>query len=125
MYAAAHVLATLVVIPYALLGLAFVLLGRAASSGGLASLFDVMLAEATWLVPWGALGAAIGTFALMALGMSPHTRKAGAITLCALALACIATIAVLSTRRIGLGELAFLLPCIGVAAFAGWLASVQ
>ena len=44
MYAALHVFATIVVLPYVVLAIGFVILGHSISSGSLLSFFDTLLA---------------------------------------------------------------------------------
>ena len=122
MRAVAFILSTLVLLPYAVLAVGFVLLGRAISGGSLMSFLGAILTQADWFIPWGLLAALCSVVALIFLGVSPQTRRVGAVILLALALASVATIWVLSTKSVGLPELTFLMPCIAVAAFAAWSA---
>ena len=125
MQATVFVLATLILLPYAGLASAFALLGYAISGGTLASILQAVLAEALWLIPWGLIGIACGVVILLGLGVNPGTRKVGSVILSVLAVASSASIWALSTNKFGPGELAFLLPCLGVAAVGAWLASVN
>jgi hypothetical protein len=122
MQAVAFILATLVLVPYAILALAFVLFSYAVSGGTLASFLEAIFAEATWLVPWGVLGAACFFVVLVGLGVNRSTRRVGAVILLVLALASIAAAWVLPTNTIGLAEFTFLLPCFAVAGVGAWLA---
>lgn len=117
----AYLVAALVTLPYALLALAFVLFDRAVAGGSLTSFLGVILAEVTWLIPWGLLAVAAGAVVLLALGMHRRSRRGGGAVVCFLALASVVVICVLSSARIGPPELTFLLPCIASAAVAAWL----
>jgi hypothetical protein len=118
----AFVVATLVLLPYAGLALAFMLLGYAISGGNLASVLQAILGEALWLIPWGFIGTACGVAILLALGVNPGTRKSASVILSVLAVASAVSIWALSTSKFGLGELAFLLPCLAVAGVGALLA---
>ena len=125
MRAAAYVLAALVTLPYALLALAFMLLGRAIAAGTLLGFLGTLLTQAVWLVPWGLMAIALGALALVVAGIHPPWRTASATLLCLLALASMGTIGWLSSRHMGAPELTFLLPCLVSAAVAGWLALTE
>ena len=121
MRAAAYVLAALVTLPYAGLALAFILLGRVIAAGSWSGFFGTLLTLFIWLVPWGLLAMALGGVVLVAAGISPAWRKGGAVVVCLLAVASITTINCLSSTRLGVGEWAFLLPCLVSAAVTAWL----
>jgi hypothetical protein len=125
MQAVAFILATLVLLPYAFLASAFVLLGYAISGGTLASFIQAIFAEATWLIPWGVVGAACFLVVLVGLGVNQSTRKVGAVILLVLALASIAAIWLLPTNTIGVAEFTFLLPCVAVVGVGAWLSLSQ
>jgi hypothetical protein len=125
MQAVAFILATLVLLPYALLASAFVLFGYAISGGTLASFIQAIFAEATWLIPWGVVGAACFLVVLVGLGVNQSTRKVGAVILLVLALASIAAIWLLPTNTIGVAEFTFLLPCVAVVGVGAWLSLSQ
>ena len=74
MRGALHVLATITLAPYFLLAAGFVLLGQAIGSGSLWSFFDTLLAQATWLIPWGMIGLAAFFLFLAALGLYSRSR---------------------------------------------------
>jgi len=119
---ALYLLATLVLLPYVLLATAFILLGHVLLGGTLLSLFDALLAAALWLIPWGLLAFAAAVLALMALGLSDRLRWLGGLSLSLSACGCTATILLMSTTPIELGQLLFMLPCIMIVIFGAWLA---
>jgi hypothetical protein len=125
MQAVAFILATLVLLPYVFLASAFVLFGYAISGGTLASFIQAIFAEATWLIPWGVVGAACFLVVLVGLGVNQSTRKVRAVILLVLALASIAAIWLLPTNTIGVAELTFLLPCVAVVGVGAWLSLSQ
>jgi hypothetical protein len=102
-----------------------VLLGYAISGGTLASFIQAIFAEATWLIPWGVVGAACFLVVLVGLGVNQSTRKVGAVILLVLALASIAAIWLLPTNTIGVAEFTFLLPCVAVVGVGAWLSLSQ
>ena len=120
-----HVLGTLVLIPYLLLAIAFVLLGQAIASGSLFSIFGTLLSQALWILPWGILGFVGGICIVLALGLSARFRWLGGLCLCVLAAGCLAVLVLGSSSRIGFGELVFLLPCAMVLVYGMWLAVVE
>jgi len=120
-----HVLAAITLVPYFLLALGFVLLGHAIGSGSLWSFFDTILAQATWLIPWGMLGLVALFAALAALGLHSRSRRIAGALLCLMALACLAIIVFMPSSSIQAGELLFLSPCIMVAVIGAWLAAVE
>jgi hypothetical protein len=125
MQAVAFILATLVLLPYVFLASAFVLFGYAISGGTLASFIQAIFAEATWLIPWGVVGAACFLVVLVGLGVNQTTRKVGPVILLVLALASIAAIWLLPTNTIGVAEFTFLLPCVAVVGVGAWLSLSQ
>ena len=120
-----HVLSTLVVVPYALLAVAFLLLGKAIARGSLAGLLSSLFWDALWIIPWGVISA-VGVVAIVAvLGAFPGSRWLGALSLCALSLGSLIVLVTVPSGPIGSGELTFLAPCIAVAGFAAWLAYAE
>jgi len=125
MRGALHVLATITLVPYVLLAAGFVLLGQAISSGSLLSFLETLLLQATWLVPWGVIGFPIPFLLLAALGLHSRSRWIAGLLLCLIASTCGVIIFLMSTSAIGVGEVLFLLPCITVVIFGGWLVVVE
>ncbi len=125
MRVALYLLATLVLLPYVLLAIGFILLGHVLSGGTLLSLFDALLAAALWLIPWGLLAFAIAVLALLTLGLSDRLRWLGSLCLGLIACGCTATILLISSAPIETGQLLFMLPCILIVIFGAWLAYVE
>ena len=120
-----HLLGLLILIPYLLLAIAFLLLGQVIASKGWLSFFGTLLAQFTWMFPWGIL-AFVGVIGIVAaLGLSARSRMVGALCLCLLAAASLGVIVLLTSSSIGVGELTFLLPCILVLAYGTWAAVVD
>jgi hypothetical protein len=119
------VLGTAVVVPYLLLAIAFLILGHAIRGGSLLAFFDTLLAHATWIVPWGAIGFVVGLVALAVLGIVPATRRIAAIVLAALATASFVTVVLMDRSSMDAGAFFFLLPCIAVAAASAWIAKTE
>jgi hypothetical protein len=125
MRGAAHLLATLVLVPYLALALGFVLLGQAISGGTLLSFFLALVAQAAWLIPWGFLAIFAALAGVAALGLSARLRWLGGVCVALLATGSILTLVVLPGSPLGVGEIAFLLPCLAAAAFGTWLAVAE
>lgn len=122
---AGHLLATLVLVPYVVLALGFVLLGQAIASGSLAGFLLTLLSQAVWLVPWGAL-AIVGSLAMVAaLGFSARLRWVAGACVAAIAAASLLAIGVLGSSPLGAGELTFPLPCLAAGGFGAWLAVAE
>ena len=98
MGAALHVLATLVVVPYVILAIGFLLLGHAIASGSLLSFFDRLLNHFLWIVPWGLIGFACAMMLVAIIGVIPGFRRIGALCLFALAGASLAIILNVGSR---------------------------
>jgi hypothetical protein len=120
MGAALHVLATLVVVPYVILAIGFVLLGHSIASGSLLSLFDRLLNHFLWIVPWGLIGFACAMLLVAVLGVVPGFRRIGALCLFALAGASLAIILFTNPSPPDASQMLFLLPCICVLVLAAW-----
>ena len=122
---ALHILGLLILIPYLLLAIAFLLLGQVIASKGWLSFFGTLIAQFTWIFPWGILGFVAVIGMVGALGLSAGSRLAGALCLCLLAASSLGVIVFVTTSSIGLGELTFLLPCILVLVYGAWAAVVD
>ena len=125
MRGALHVLATIVVLPYLVLASGFLILGHAISTGSLLSFFGTLLAHAAWIIPWGVIGFVCAIVLVAVLGTIPRFRLVGAVCLCLLAAVSLAVIIFMAPTRVGWSELLFLLPCMLVLIFSGWLAKAS
>jgi hypothetical protein len=121
MRAALHLLCTIMLIPYLLLAAWFLILGDAIAGGSLAAFLMTLLSHALWLIPWGLLGLTAGIVAVAALGMIEAARWLGGLCLFVLATGCLFVVIVGNPAAIGPGELLFLMPCIAIGIFGGWL----
>jgi hypothetical protein len=120
MSAALHILATLVVVPYVILAIGFVLLGHTIGSGSLLSIMHRLLNHFLWIVPWGIIGFVCAITLLAVVGAIPGSRRIGAVCLFVLAGASLAIILFTPTSPPDAGQVLFLLPCIVVFIFAAW-----
>lgn len=125
MHGVLHVLATIVLAPYAGLAAAFLLMGHAIAQGGLWPVLDMALQHAGWIIPWGMLAFALALVALAVLGAVSRTRAAGAAILAALAAVSLAVIVVLGSGPPVIDEGLFLLPAVGVMVYAAWRAVAE
>src|SRR5262245_10903466 len=107
-----HLLATIVLLPYLLLAIAFVLLEQAIGDGTLGVLLKSLFMQLTWLIPWGVLEFAILVVVLAALGVHPALRWLGALVLFLVAVASTAIVIVKPSAPIDMGGLLFLSPCM-------------
>lgn len=122
MRSALLVLGTIVLLPYIVLALGFILIGQAIASGSLAAFFMTLLSRALWLAPWRFIGIAGVIVLLAALGISACLRWLAAMCLGATATVCLDVILVGNTTRIGPPQLLFVLPCVAVLVFAAMVA---
>lgn len=122
MSAVLHILATLVVVPYVILAIGFVLLGHLIAAGSLLSLLGRLFDHFLWIVPWGAIGFVCVVILVAVLGAIPGYRRIGALCLFALAGASLAIVLIMPMTVPDAGEMLFLSPCIAVVVFAGWRA---
>jgi hypothetical protein len=81
--------------------------------------------QATWLVPWGIIGFALFILLLAALGLHAACRWIGGLLLCLVACSSTLLVVLLTSSTIDVDEILFLLPCIGIAVFGGWLALAE
>lgn len=103
--------AALVVLPYAVLAGAFLMIGEMSGAQGLPGVFDVLLGHADRMLRWGLYALPAASIALVVLGFLPRLRRAGWLALLVLSTGSLATVGTLGATRLGAGELAFLLPC--------------
>jgi hypothetical protein len=115
---ALHLVATVIVVPYLLLAIAFLIAGQAIASGSLGGILEVVVLYAGWIIPWGALGFIVAIIAVLVLGIRAPTRHWGSACVAALGVMSILTLVFLGSGSIGAGEWLFLAPCIAASAFA-------
>ncbi|MBM3521694.1 MAG: hypothetical protein FJX57_01950 [Alphaproteobacteria bacterium] len=113
-----HLLATLIVAPYTVLAIGFLLAGRMIASGSIWKALDLILTAFVWLVPWGAIGFMLATVALAGLGFATEYRRIASALLAAIAVATLLVLIAMPTQWPGAGELLFLAPCFGAAVIA-------
>jgi hypothetical protein len=68
-----HVLSVLLLLPYLVLAIMFVLLGPADRQRWLWAMLDALLTQFIWIVPWGLLGFVVGVLVLIGLGFGART----------------------------------------------------
>lgn len=121
MHALLHTLGAVVVLPYVALAMFFLFIGQAARAKGLWALIDVLWNHVDWYLGWVIYAAPVLWLGLVAAGFVPPLQRASSLCLCGLACASFLVIVALSSPRVGVGELLFLLPCLAVAATSAWL----
>ena len=125
MRAAAHVLATLVLVPYLVLALGLVLLGRAIATGSLGGIFLTLLDQAQWLIPWGILAIIAGLIAVAVAGVFARTRRLAGACIAALGMSCMAVLMTIGSGSMNLDQLVLLVPCIAATAYGAWVAAMD
>jgi hypothetical protein len=115
-----HVLATLIVIPYAMLAGGFLILGHAIGAGSILAFFDRLVSQASWLMPWGVVAIGMGFLVLAALGLVARVRALGGLLLAMLALSAVIVIVTFNATTVTSDEVLFLLPCAGSLLFGAW-----
>jgi hypothetical protein len=120
-----HVAATLVLVPYVALALGFALLGHAIAAGSLPAMFLRVIDQAAWLVPWGLLAIVAGLFGVAVLGLIVRMRRVAGLCVALIGAGCLLLILLFPTTAPGVGELAFLAPCMAATGFGAWLARAK
>jgi hypothetical protein len=115
-----HVLATLVVAPYAALAVFFLEVGRVASTRGLWEILDTALLSFNAILSWGIYAFAAIVVAVAAMGCFDRTRTAASAALAALAGVSLLILLFHRTTPVAAGELVFMLPCLAALAFGIW-----
>lgn len=121
MHSILHVLGTLVVLPYLLLAVAFLLIDDVARTRGLFEILNVVANHANWILRWGIYGLPVVMLALLVAGLIPSWQRGSAAVLFLIALASLGVIGLLHSGRLELGHYVFLLPCATVVAVSAWL----
>ena len=120
-----HIVATIIVIPYAVLAVGFLGLRYAIGDGSVFGFFERLLEEASWLVPWGVAGLVVGFLVLAALGLVRRLRGLGGLLLAVIALVSIVVIVGWRGSAVTTDEVVFLLPCVAALLFGGWVFAVE
>lgn len=116
-----HALITLVALPYALLATAFLMVGEVARSRGMFEVIKTLFSYVDGFARWGIYLVPLACFLLAIIGFVPGLRRAGAVCVVGLAAASLVTICLLSSTKLGLGELTFLVPLVAVIVVGCWL----
>jgi hypothetical protein len=115
-----HILATLLVVPYAILAVGFLIIGKVASSRGPLNLLQSLIDIFALLVPWGAIAFFLAFLCIVSLPFFQVTRP---VSPAALVVVAGFSLAILLFYRPSLpsgGELLFMLPCCAVLVASGW-----
>lgn len=116
-----HIIGTLVVLPYLLLAVAFLLIGDVVRTRGLFEIVNVVANHANWILRWGIYGLPVMMLALLVAGLIPSWQRGSAAVLFLIALASLGVIGLLHSGRLEFGHIVFLLPCAAVVAVSAWL----
>jgi hypothetical protein len=115
---ALHLFAMLIVVPYLLLAIAFLIVGHAMGSVPRGGLLDAVVLQAGWIMPWGALGFIAAMVAVLVLGVREPTRHWGSACVAALGVMSILALAFPDSGVISVVEWLVLSPCIAASALA-------
>ncbi|MCC7336708.1 MAG: hypothetical protein IT422_16580 [Pirellulaceae bacterium] len=121
MHALLHTVGAIVVVPYVALALFFLFIGQAARAKGMIALIEILWNNFFFYFTKGMFVAPVLWVCLVAMGFVPILQRTGSLCLSLLAVASFLVVVNLSSTRIELGELIFLIPCIAVAATSAWL----
>lgn len=116
-----HALVTIVAIPYALLATAFLMVGGVARSKGMFEVLTTLFNYVDGIARWGIYLVPLVCIALAAAGFVPGLRRVAAMSVMGVAVASLLIICILHSTRLGVGQLVFLAPLVGVIATAWWL----
>jgi hypothetical protein len=117
----AHLVATVVALPYALLSAAFLIVGQAARAKGLFAVLNVVLTNADRLARWGIYVIPVLYLALAVAGFAPGLRRASAVCLLALSASSLVILVTMPTSKATAGQWLFLAPCAAVIGVSAWL----
>ncbi|MFO1045001.1 MAG: hypothetical protein U0941_24775 [Planctomycetaceae bacterium] len=99
----------------------FLLVGEVARARGLMALIDVLWRQVDLIAGWVIYAARLLWVGLIVSGFVPYIQRGSALCLSLLAIFSVGVIVTLSSTRIGLGEMLFLIPCVMVAGLGLWL----
>ena len=116
-----HVLSVLLLLPYLVLAIVFVLLGQLIASGGLLAMLGALLDQFIWIVPWGLLGFVVGVLVLMGLGFGARTLWFAALATGLLATASLLVLLLWPGNAVDGDTLLFLLPCVVALGLGFWI----
>src|SRR5215468_7822461 len=120
-----HILATIVLVPYLVLALGFLLIGHVIASGSLLDALDTLLTHANWLIPWGVIGFVVGIVLLAIFGAMPSTRLAAAICLTVLGAGTMIVLIVMTSPPADVDALLFFIPCALALVAGAWIAKAE
>ena len=116
-----HVLSVLMLLPYLVLAVAFLLLGRLIASGGLLGILGELLDQFIWIVPWGLLGFVVMVLTLVGLGFGARTLWFAGLLVGLLATGSLLVILLVPSGAVDGGQLLFLLPCALALGLGFWI----
>lgn len=118
-----HLLSIVLVLPSVMLAAAFVILGRAIATQSLLGILGQLLADALWIVPWGALGAVASILLIATGGFFARTRRVAGLCVAVLGIGSIVIVVtmIMSHSHVSLGDLPFFTPGIVATCIGVWL----
>jgi len=110
------------VLPILALASAFVILGRAIAAGSLLGLFDQLLADSVWLIPWGVLGAGATLLVIAVGGLFVRTRWLAGLSVAILGLGSTVIVIVLTQGRsdASFDQVPFFIPGVFASCIGAW-----
>jgi hypothetical protein len=121
MHALLHAVCAVIAVPYVALALFFIFVGQAARAKGVLAVVEVVWNNFYFYFTKGMFIAPLLWGGLVAIGFIPTLQRTASVCLGLLALASLLVIILLSSARLAIGELLFLIPCVVVVATSAWL----
>ena len=119
-----HLLSVGLVLPVLTFASGFVILGRAIAAGSLLGLFDQLLTDAAWLVPWGFLAAAVILLVLAVGGLFVQTRWLAGLSVAVIGAVSTVIVLVLGVghSHAALDQIPFFVPGVVGSCIGAWFA---
>ena len=122
-----HLFSVVLVLPVLALASAFVILGRAIGAGSLPGLFNQLLADAVWLIPWGLLTAGAALLAVALGGLFARTRWLAGLCVAFLGIGSTVIVIVLTLGHsdTSFAQLPFFVPGVVASCIGAWFALTE
>jgi len=117
-----HLFSVALVLPILALASAFVILDRAVAAGSLLGLFDQLLADAVWLIPWGLLAAGATLLVIALGGLFVRTRWLAGLCVAILGIGSTVVVIVLTHghSNASFDQLPFFVPGVVASCIGAW-----
>ena len=122
---ALHMLSIVLTLPRAALAFAFIVLDRAIATQSLLGLLGQLLADAAWIIPWGALGIGAGVLLIALGGLFVQIRWLAGLSVAIVALASAVALLTLGHSDPSLDDVPFFVPGLVAACIGLWFALTE